>query len=160
MMDKVEILDSIIKILERKYVQSSKSAKDRIEDTQGMEGRNQSRYDTMRVESSLVARGLSRREGQLAQELSRAKNYRFSDLGDYVHLGSLVELEKNSVASHYLFLPFASGTKIEYENNSIMVLSAETPIAKSFFGKRTGEVVKVGDFVKTGPREYRIKNIA
>jgi hypothetical protein len=151
-MDRQKILEQIICSLEKKYLGLKKSQESERNIVSGLEGRNMSRYDTMRIEGSWVVDGMKKEQDQLLKELTYAKGFKLPEYSSNITLGSLVLISTPQFQEQYFILPFYGGYETVFRNNSLIVITPLSPIAKILIGKTIFEEFEFNNL------RYKIEN--
>lgn len=149
---KEKLLKIIKESLKKDYQSITEIVNDYVKDAQGMEGRNASRYDTMRIETSWTAASQSARAKKLEHEIKLADIYNPINT-TIIKNGSLVEINNDDKKNYYFILPFAGGKSIEYQGNKITVLNLQAPLAKEIIEHKKGDTITLNN------RQHYICNV-
>ncbi|MDQ6983869.1 MAG: GreA/GreB family elongation factor [Ghiorsea sp.] len=116
-----------------------------------------SKYETMGTEASYLAKG----QGERLLELQRASAY-FKQVipspQQTIALSSLITLEDESGQTQYFWLDSdAGGLKVQYEKNTITIITPQAPLGRALISKEVGDVVEIKAANKT--TEYEVVNV-
>ena len=110
-----------------------------IQDARELEGRNSSRYDTMKIETSWLATSQIKRIANLEEEINLSEHYILPKDPKIVKTGTLITVSNNGKTQKYFMLPFQRVKNISYNNETIYLISAQAPISKSLTNKKVGD---------------------
>ena len=97
------------------------------------ETRSEGKYDTRSTEASYLARGQAWRIAQLRQLVAWADQLSTTPPSNtVVCLGSLAQIESEEIA-HYFVAP-AGGTRITVDEQTVRVVSPDSPLGKALIG--------------------------
>jgi len=116
----------------------------------------ESKYDTRSLEASYLASAEAKRVEELNQEIQLLEEV---DLGlsqklGEISLGAMVELSCNNQIRNYFLIPTAGGTLLEYNGQSVLVVSVFSPIGNELLGLKNGDEFEVE--TPKGIRHYRV----
>ena len=139
MVDKQRLYKSLIDSLEENCERMKTIGETSRDAACELEGRNQSRYDTMRIETSWVASGLDKRVQEVRKELAIAHSFSLPQTNGTVTIGSYVSCAVEGQKENYFILPFCGGRDVEDEDCEYLIVTPESPIAQMLMGKKDGE---------------------
>ncbi len=139
MVDKQRLYDLLVASLEEDFGSKENIAETSRDTACELEGRNQSRYDTMRIETSWVASGLDKRAEEARRELVIARSFRLPERNGRITNGSYVECSVNGAREDYFILPFYGGRDVDDGEVEYLVVTPETPLAKELIGRSDGD---------------------
>lgn len=105
----------------------------------------ENKYDTLALEAAYLAHGQSERILGLQQMRIQVAKWPVPELNDNdsIRLGAYVEVIAEDDAKQRVFIAPVGGKKLQIEGQSILVISSETPLAKSLLGKSVGDEVSL-----------------
>lgn len=119
---------------------------------------SEGKYDTRRVEASYLASAQRKRVEELEQELQLIDEMDLEHTGKILSVGSLVTLEHNGLTRRYFISSTAGGTMVQLEGETILCLSAFSPIGSAAIGLEVGDQFEV-EMSEAPPRVYTIKDL-
>ena len=123
------------------------SARTSIATATSEEHRAESKYDTFKLESSYLARGMARRVEELSSALDSLQMLPLKEL-HAVQLGALVRLKAGEGQTRVLlFGSAAGGETITVDGDEIMIVTSRAPLGQAVLGKTAGDTFKI----KIGP---------
>jgi len=145
-MDKEALRDILVKKLEADLKISMNAATDAHATATHEETQAKSKYDTFALEASYLAQGQAKRVQELEQAVEFYKTLtlnRFSD-DSSIALTALISLEKEDGTTTTVFLgPAGGGMKVLLDEESITVVTPQSPMGRSLIGKCLGDVIEV-----------------
>lgn len=140
-MDKVEIFDQVIELLEKKLSILVESALIAKEASTNEESKAENKYDTRGLEASYLASGQSQRAQDLKQKIYQAKQVQLRDFSGEQAIGisALIELLVNNRLTKYFFLLPAGGIDLIYKNIKIQTITIEAPLGNQLVGLYEGD---------------------
>jgi transcription elongation GreA/GreB family factor len=106
------------------------------------EHRAESKYDTFKIESSFLARGLAKRVEDLTGALDSLQMLPLKKLrkNSPIQLGALVRLKANDGETRtLLFGSAAGGETIMVDNEEIIIVTSGSPLGQAVLGKIVGD---------------------
>lgn len=101
------------------------------------------KYDTLSLEAAYLAHGQAQRVQQCLQDIQTFKALPIKSLSsqDPVHLGALVELyeEQADINKWFFVSPVAGGLTLEFEGQTIQMITLDSPLGKALKNKRLGD---------------------
>jgi len=140
MIIKQEIFDELLKKLQETYNTTIRERDSTAAAAVDAPGRNESRYDTSKVELGYLADSLSKKAGEMEQALTELKAFKLPPADKVVRLGSLVEIN-NQGKQQFLFLLPSGGQKISCSVGDIIVMSKTAPLFADIINKQIGDTV-------------------
>jgi len=104
-------------------------------------GRNESRYDTAKVELGYLASSLSKKAADMEMDIKELQAFSLLKNYDNITLGSLVFIINHNVAQTLFFLPVGGGQKFISNNDEIIVIGKKSPLFLAMHGKKIGETI-------------------
>ena len=162
-MDKSSLLRLIIAHLDAELARYASSARAAHEEATHEQSKAENKYDTRGLEASYLARGQSRQAQETLEareEFARMQPRTFSEDAP-IDLGALVELtlEPAGETARYFICPRAGGTEVEYEGQTLLVITPQSPLGRLLVGRKAGESVRL-EARREGRITYRIRAIA
>lgn len=142
-MNKLELRQAILTLLEDKLAVALSSAQRAAESATDEETIPEHKYDTLALEASYLAHGQAMRVQECEQEIRMIRELQLVDKPAKVGLGSLVVLA-NEVDEHTWFFiaPCAGGLKVEFSQQSVMLLTFDSPLGSAMRNKACGDDVE------------------
>ncbi len=141
---KMRLLDMVIAKITKQIENLNRGQKEAMDESAAHKGAMASRYDTFKEEAQYLAKGYGEqllKVEDLLKNLHRVKY--FPPLISTVCVFALVEVEdlNKGLNEKYLLLPGGGGDTFEIDDEEIMILSVDAPLATSFLGKSAGDIV-------------------
>ncbi|WP_163931885.1 GreA/GreB family elongation factor [Paraferrimonas sp. SM1919] len=104
-----------------------------------------SKYETFGLEASYLAHGQSVRAQQLIEQLAQIKqlNIRQYPPNMPIAIGSLVEIINQSKQVKLIFIAVQASGQVNYEGQTITLISKATPLAQALLGQQLGDEIVV-----------------
>lgn len=142
-MNKLELRQTILSLLQHKHAVAISSAQRAIESATDEETVPEHKYDTLALEASYLAHGQAMRVQESEQEIQMMSDLALPESPDKVGLGCMVELIDADDQSRWFFIaPCSGGLKVEFEQQSIMLVTFDSPLGKALKAKQTGDEVE------------------
>lgn len=158
--DKNKIIEIILSELTTQFETLCKAAKATYDGAIHEESKAEDKYDTRGLEASYLAGAQARRASDMEDAVNFYKSLKSRDFDshDPVALTALVELDIDDSISLYFIGPEAGGMKVEYEGNTITVITPRSPLGKKLIGKYVDDEF---EFAAAGKkRSYSIISIS
>jgi transcription elongation GreA/GreB family factor len=113
------------------------------------EARPENDKDTRAIEAGYLAGAQAERVRELRDAVAAldAMPCRDAGEGEPVALGSLIRVEANERGATrtwcYLMAPEGGGTRVEWNGESVSVITPASPLGRALLGRRRGDVVEV-----------------
>ena len=144
MLDKTELLKSIVLELKEARDKAAQAADSAKETATNKENVAENRYDTLGLEAAYLAHGQSDRILQLEEALRLFEQMEISQTPE-VTMGSLVELENERGENSFVFVgPSSGGLKVTCGNLPIQVITPVAPLGQMLMGAQVGDEVTLG----------------
>ena len=132
-MNKKELLDKLIRHLEKTLEVTRNAAKDAREAAINEESKPEDEYDTRGLEASYLAGAQAKRADELLHSINLLKEVD-------IKRAPLVTAEIDGKQKRTFFiLHYAGGVKIETGGNEVVVITPDSPIGKMLIGKKAGD---------------------
>ena len=141
-MQKKEIHQQLIAKVTTELEAITEAAKKSFATATSEEHRAESKYDTFKLESSFLSRGLAKRVEELTRALESLHAIPLFEFGkdSPVQESALVRLQARDGKTLALFLGSdVGGETITVDGEEISIISANSPLGRAVSGKRTGE---------------------
>ncbi|RTZ16084.1 transcription elongation factor [Vibrio aquaticus] len=148
-MNKLELRQTILTLLQHKLAIAVSSAQRAMESATDEETVPEHKYDTLALEASYLAHGQAMRVQECEEEIRQMKELVLPDTPEKVVLGSLVTLLDLDEQPRLFFLaPCSGGLKVECGEESLMLVTFDSPLGKAMRSKQVGDEVEysVGSF--------------
>ncbi len=150
--DKEKIFQLILNQLESEYKQVEKIANDSKKDATDSDTKQESKYDTRRIEASYLAGAQLKRLKELEIDFKILKSFKLESfkINYEVNIGALISLNSKL----YFISPLNKGLNIKYKETQINVISRSAPISNECIGLTKGDIFEVD--TPKGLKEYKI----
>ncbi len=115
------------------------------------------KYDTRSIEAGYIAGAQQKRVQELEQELGLLDEINVNHLPDTVSVGSIVEIEFNDLTRMYFISSTGGGSFIPIDGQTVMVISAFSPIGSEVIGLGPGDDFEVEH--KNQNRSYKVISV-
>lgn len=138
LINKILLLEEIIKTLEALYQDAFDAAMRAYNTATDDENEAENKYDTLGLEAAYLAQGQSKRVAECEADLKTFK--KLKDIkpaaNKNIVLGTLIHLVDRDGKMIMLFLgPTAGGLKINFNGESITVITPSAPLGKALLGR-------------------------
>lgn len=139
-MQKQEIVDRIVAIIQQELASASKAALQSAEEATDEESRPENKYDTRALETSYVASAQAGYAKDLKEALQAYKNLSLptEPSSGPVAIGSIVTTLGPTGREQFFIGPARGGLEIESETGPIIVLTPKSPLGGQLIGKSLG----------------------
>lgn len=150
LMNKTDIHRRLVNQAIEEFAAITDSARKTFKTATSEEHRAESKYDTFKLESSFLSRGLAKRVAELTDALAALQGVPLMVIGPTspVQVGALVRLKAVDGTTLVLFLGAgAGGESISVDGAEINVVSAAAPLGQAVLDKRVGDTfeIKIGN---------------
>lgn len=154
---KQQTIQTLKQLLEEQLAQYEKACIAAVERSNESEGRNQTRYDTQKIETAYLANAFGKKYEDVSRQYGLLNGFRFDQDNESIKAGHLVKLENynREKTETVLLLPGKWG--IWLEELDIMVLSVLSPLGRELIGRKIGESFQLD--LPAGTMQYRIVEI-
>ena len=136
-MDKVALLKAVILNLEESLSSIVTLANEAKAEATNEESKAENKYDTRGLEASYLAGGQAKRADEFKQTIDRLQKIEIQNFkeGDLIGMTTLIHIIDQDENEKWLFiLPFAGGTKIQFKNHEILVITPQSPMGQKLMG--------------------------
>jgi transcription elongation GreA/GreB family factor len=152
---KRQLLDELIKKMKSELATLEDAAKANKDFATDQEFKAESKYDTRSLEASYLAQAEAQRAEDIKLDIQMLEEVDIETPKEGgIGIGSLVELLHKDQARQYFLIPTAGGTLIQLDGQSILVVSAFSPLGGALIGLKEGEVFEVETPKET--RTYKV----
>jgi hypothetical protein len=153
--DKIQLLDNLREKLETVHENKAKAYKSTRQAALDAPGRNESRYDSTKVETGWLADGIARGIQDLEDGLLALRQFNFNDTGNIVSVGDIIRLcdTKERTLTDLFILPYGAGEILQTDEGEVTVITPQTPLAQIALEELVGSFVVLQN---TEDREYII----
>jgi hypothetical protein len=141
MKTKKEIFEQIIEELTKIYNSTVTEIDSVSQAAIDAPGRNESRYDTAKVELGFLANSLSAKAVEMGKVIQTLSIFPLPPKSGIVLIGSLVEVTMNNKNQILFVLPCGGGQKITFDDVSVIVISKAAPLFSFLINKKGGETI-------------------
>ncbi|MCZ6674915.1 MAG: transcription elongation factor GreAB [Verrucomicrobia bacterium] len=154
-MDKLVVIDKVIKILEREIELGTKASREAFDAATDEDAYSEGKYDTRSLEASYLAGGQAQIVKELGEALQgfsllRAQHF-IEPPSKQIGLGSLLEIERKGSTGWYLLGPGGGGLSLQVEDKEITVLTLHSPLGNAVVSKLEGDTADMPE----GPATIR-----
>ena len=145
-MTKSHFHNQILAQLEAEYEMQTKAAQLAHDEAISEESRPESKYDTHGQEAAYLAEGQARLAQEAGESIKAYRNCEFSTFQktDPISIGALVAISSAEQTTRYLLGPKAGGLELtDLENNSVNLITPQSPLGRQLIGKRIGDSVSM-----------------
>lgn len=142
-MDKDALRQAIIDALQAEFNLLHDAANVARDEATNEESRAEDRYDMRSQSAAYLAAGQARAAGEVADALRAYGTLpvrRFND-GEPIANGALVALEGRGRTAWYFFGPLRGGLEVRLGKETILVVTAASPLGRQLLGLRVGDSV-------------------
>lgn len=138
---KDRLLDAIRAELRARLERLTRAAKDAHAAATDPGSKAEGKYDTRSLEASYLAAGQARQVEELAEDVELFEKLTLPDFGmeDEIDAGALVEVELRGESAWYLMVPAAGGVEVEWEGQTVTLLTPSSALYRTLAGMRMGE---------------------
>ncbi|KGJ87981.1 membrane protein [Colwellia psychrerythraea] len=146
MSNKKQLIEHIVIALKKELQQAIDAANEAHAAAVDDQSVAETQYDTLAIEASYLAEGLSRRvtEFQHAIDAYNALELVEFNVDSYITLGALVQLSADEKANHWFFIgPAAGGFRYQLDQKSITVITPQSPMGIALIGKQQDDDIEI-----------------
>ncbi len=167
--NKTEIIQKFIESIETELAVLKKAAKNTADYATDSENKPENKYDTRGLEASYLAGAQAQRVAEMQDVLlcfrstaiKKFHSDRSSTSGlkneNVIAISALVGVFLNEKIQNLLIMPLGGGQTIKYQENTIQVVTPNSPLGKALIGHSVGDNITI---VAGGAnREYEIASI-
>jgi transcription elongation GreA/GreB family factor len=141
-MNKLELKQTILGLLQQKWSIAQNSVQRAIESATDEETVPEHKYDTLALEASYLAHGQAMRVQECEQEIRTMSDLVLPTSPDKVTLGTLVTaVDLEDKEKTFFVAPCAGGLKVNFGGEEVVVVTFESPLGRSLKGKSVGDEV-------------------
>ncbi len=124
------------------------------------ESKPENKYDTRGLEASYLAGAQAERTSIMQKEIEQLKRLTMKHFNehDWIDLTAIIEVTSDLESTkNFILLPFAGGTRIDFDNQIYYVISPKSPIGMQLLKKKVGDVFSIKS--KGSNTDYEIQKI-
>lgn len=135
-MNKKEIIQAIIKLLEEEITDATNAAEQAHLAATDDQSIAETQYDTLAIESAYLAEGQSKRIATLKNSLQIMHKFANNQLTstNKVNIGSLVQTNEIAKNTWLFITPTCGGYHTTFKGSKITLVSANSPLGKALIG--------------------------
>jgi transcription elongation GreA/GreB family factor len=160
-MNKSEIIQKFIESIEAELSVLKKAAKDTADYATDSENKPENKYDTRGLEASYLAGAQAQRVAEMRDVLLCFRSTTIKKFHEQknpvVAISALVEAISNDKTSYLLIMPLGGGQTIKIQDETVQVVTPNSPLGKALIGQAEGEVITI--LAGGAKREYEIASI-
>lgn len=120
-----------------------RAAADTHANSTSAESKPEGKYDTRGLEASYLAGAQAEQVAMAEEGVQKLDNLTIEDEPDMVLMGSLVVVSTDTAELSYLVLPTGGGMQIEQEDETILVITPNSPIGRLIMGVELGTLISL-----------------
>ncbi|WP_039958571.1 GreA/GreB family elongation factor [Vibrio sinaloensis] len=158
-MNKLELKQIILDLLEKKRQVAQSSVQRAIESATDEETVPEHKYDTLALEAAYLAHGQAMRLQECEQEIRQITDLELPVAPSNVVMGSLVYVSDLDEVEHcYFMAPCSGGLKVTFGETEVTLVTFESPLGRALKGRMSGDEAeyKVADTMFS----YQIETIS
>ena len=143
-MPKQALRDAIVRQLQSELELLTKAALSTHAEATNEENKAEDKYDTRGLEASYLAHGQSMAAEEAAQAVAQFAALPLRDFapGEPISLGALVRLDGRG-GNHYFIGPRAGGTEINSGDDTVLVITPQSPLGRQLMGRKQGDALQL-----------------
>ncbi len=160
MINKQELLLSIVDLLSREAENLVSAAKTAHADATAPESKAENKYDTRGLEASYLAGAQAKMAATSMQNIVSYKALELKEFSDKsrIALTAFIELESEDGSRNFYFLgPKGGGTEVEFNGMKVLLITPSSPLGGKLIGREVGDSVKIE--LGATKKEYEIISI-
>ena len=144
-MDKAALRRAIVAQLEAELATLTAAAHDAHAEATDEENRAEDKYDMRSQSAAYLAAGQAKLATELGEAIGAYQTLALPAFGpdDALAIGALVTLEANGRRILYFLGPHRGGLELILEGESVLVVTAASPLGRQIIGRRLGESVRL-----------------
>ena len=159
-MDKAALRRAILAQLEAELATLTAAAHDAHAEATDEENRAEDKYDMRSQSAAYLAAGQAKLATELGEAIGAYRTLALPEFGpdDAIATGALVTLEVQGRPVLYFLGPLRGGLELTVDGESVLVVTAASPLGRQLAGRRQGESVLLPG--RGGPALQRISAVA
>lgn len=144
-MDKKALIKNLILQISNELEALKLAAQSTYNEATHEESRAENKYDTRGLEASYLAGAQAKRVDELSEALGILKTVHIREFerNDPIALTALVQIKQNEKRSFLLIMPKAGGQSLQFENQTIQVITPQSPLGALLIGKRVDDEIEL-----------------
>ncbi|WP_019026473.1 GreA/GreB family elongation factor [Colwellia piezophila] len=146
MPNKKQLIELVITALTQELQQAIDAANDAHAAAIDDQSVAETQYDTLAIEASYLAEGLSRRVAEFQQSIEAYKALDIIEFNSNSHitLGALVQLSADFKTHHWFFIgPAAGGFRCQLAEQNITIITPQSPMGTALIGKQQDDDITI-----------------
>ena len=146
MLNKKQLIDLVVTALAKELQQAIDAANEAHAAAVDDQSVAETQYDTLAIEASYLAEGLSKRvtEFQHAIDAYKALDIIDFNIDSYIALGALVQLSADKEAKQWFFIgPAAGGFRCQLAQQNITIITPQSPMGIALIGKQQDDDITI-----------------
>jgi len=158
-LNKKKLISYLAEKIAQELTAITEAAKNTYDVATHEDNKPENKYDTRGLEASYLAGAQAKRVVDMKEVLAIFENLPIKNFteNDKITATALVEVLLNDKTSFVLLMPKGGGQTVVFEDQSVQVITPESPLGKSLIGRLVGDVVVLEAGQKK--REYEIVSI-
>ncbi len=142
-MNKESLRQQILQQLRTEHELQVRAAQISRDEAIDEESRPENKYDMHSQEAAYLAEGQARLAAEIATsiELYASLSLPAFTADSAIAVGALIEVESGKTKSWYFLGPRAGGLELQLEGHTVLVLTPQSPLGRTFLGKRIGDPI-------------------
>lgn len=143
--DKAQLLNSMIQILEKDLIALIEAAKTSHEAATNEESQPENEYDTRALEASYIAGAQSKRAFEIEEALSYCRGLQIRNFNktDAIQVSAIIELQSEDKTQIVFLMPKGAGITLDYQDLKVKVITGQSPLGQVLIGQKMGQVITV-----------------
>ena len=140
-MNKTALIQQIVARLHESFALLERAARASQAEATHESSKADNKYDTRGLEASYLARGQARQAEEILEAIQLYEALPLRDFapGERIGLSALVNVEAGGVRSAYFMGPASGGLEVEWQGETITVITPPSPMGRNLMGKQAGQ---------------------
>jgi transcription elongation GreA/GreB family factor len=153
--NKRQLVEQIIAALTAELEGYKRSARAAHAEATNEQSKAENKYDTRGLEAAYLARGQSRQAAEIVAAMQQYESLPLREFapGEPIDLGAVVIVERSGQRTVYFVGPRAGGTEVQYEDDTALVITPQSPVGQRLMGRRQGESLELAIGGKSLPHQ-------
>lgn len=158
-MNKKQIIDHLLEKVSSELAAAEAALDSSFSHKKDDDLKSEGKYDTRAIEAGYLVSGQRKRVEELKQEKQLLEDVEIYDYkeGNSIAIGALVKLKLNERSQWYFISSTSGGSMMQIDGESILVISAFSPIGAEVIGLQNGDSFELETPKET--REYEILEV-
>jgi len=139
--EKRRLIKQIIAVLTENLSVLEKAARASHAEATHESSKAENKYDTRGLEAAYLAGGQARQAKEIQDSIKVYETLTMADFTEnqVIDLTALIELDTDGTRSFYFIGPRNGGLEIELRDQTIMVITPQSPLGQNLMGKKSGQ---------------------